>query len=175
VNANIACYPFAERVLRAPLLYVAIQKGQFNTVSFLLEKGADPNQPDGRGETPLMWAAQPEILELLLKKGADPNKHGLGYRNTPLIEAAAYGTTQTVSLLLAAGAAVNATNLNGATAFHRARTPEIAQMLITAGADPNLRDTQGETPVDIWASRGYTNVLTALSNETFRTTSRIRR
>jgi ankyrin repeat protein len=122
-----------------------------------------------------MWAAQPEILELLLKKGADPNKHGLGYRNTPLIEAAAYGTTQTVSLLLAAGAAVNATNLNGATAFHRARTPEIAQMLITAGADPNLRDTQGETPVDIWASRGYTNVLTALSNETFRTTSRIRR
>ena len=40
----------------------------------LLELGADPNQADGTGKTPLMYAAEfgPEHVKALLKAGADP-------------------------------------------------------------------------------------------------------
>src|SRR5262245_18779472 len=40
----------------APLLDLAIRRGQLETVDFLLEKGADPNLRDWHGHTPLEWA-----------------------------------------------------------------------------------------------------------------------
>jgi len=39
-----------------PLLDIAIFNGQPGTVDFLLKKGANPNQRDSRGYTPLGWA-----------------------------------------------------------------------------------------------------------------------
>ncbi len=41
----------------------------------LLRSGANPNAPDGSGQTPLMWAANYQsdsMIELLLQAGANP-------------------------------------------------------------------------------------------------------
>src|SRR5262245_47993809 len=53
VNATLNCYPFSEHFMHAPLLDAALENGQIETVGFLLKKGADPNLPDSRGNTPL--------------------------------------------------------------------------------------------------------------------------
>src|SRR6266496_1219783 len=68
----------------APLLDVAVSYGQLDTVEFLLKIGANPNQRDSRGHTPLDWTIgqiRDEVgndtrlqgLKLLLHAGADPN------------------------------------------------------------------------------------------------------
>jgi len=53
---------------------VAAFIGNENIVSYLLDKGADPNSTTQRGETPLHYAAragQPNIMRLLLDNGAE--------------------------------------------------------------------------------------------------------
>ena len=58
-------------------MHVAAFKGQTAVVGLLLEKGANVNQGDIDGFTPLHIAAQKgraEIVELLLAKGADANQ-----------------------------------------------------------------------------------------------------
>ena len=50
-----------------------IRKVYFKLIKLLIEKGADLNDQDKNGYTPLMWACKynhTEIIELLLDKGA---------------------------------------------------------------------------------------------------------
>lgn len=99
--------------------------GHWKVCDFLLERGADPNDPvPGTGESPLHCAlckaGRPYYLftvRLLLKAGADPNARTIAgsetdgfmrdVRNkgeTPLHRAAAYGSAEIVGLLLEHGA-----------------------------------------------------------------------
>jgi ankyrin repeat protein len=180
VNANINCYPFSERVERAPLLDVAVQNGQIETINFLLSNGANPNQVDFRGDPPIMWAigrvanhvspVSPEkhlqIFKMLLAAGASPNAPAASeYRYTPLIEAASLGQTQIVRELLAVGANVNGTNKIGQTALHLSgRHADVTKLLLLAGADPKAKDASGATPIDYMIRDGYTNALAVLTN-----------
>ena len=65
-----------------PQLDSAVRFGSPETVKFLLEAGAKPNERDSYGMTPLMYAASgnhPDAAELLLEHGADPqlkDSHG---------------------------------------------------------------------------------------------------
>ena len=59
----------------SPLLGTAVRFGNPETVKFLLEAGAKPNERDSYGMTPLMYAASgnyAEAAKLLLEHGADP-------------------------------------------------------------------------------------------------------
>jgi ankyrin repeat protein len=73
--------------------------------------------------------------------------------STPLHCATWKGQAEVVSLLLAAGADVNAENANehwGTTPLHaaaHANQAAIAQMLIDQGADVNAKDMEGRTPM----------------------------
>ena len=101
---------------------------------YLIESGADPNKPqDDTGETPLHAAlcksdrlAHDLVLKVLLKNGANPNcvtkpsmETGGFMRDcrtkaeTPLHRAAAFGTEETIQLLLDAGAKIDAKDMNG--------------------------------------------------------------
>ncbi len=56
-------------------LHSAALRGDLETARNLLDAGADVNEQDGRGRTPLHCAADansPEMIQLLLERGADP-------------------------------------------------------------------------------------------------------
>ena len=99
------------------------------TIQYLLEAGADPDELDTKGQTPLMVAADrndKESVDLLLAKKADVN-----------IQAGPYHWT---ALHMACGRAV---------ANHRPETLEIVQALLKAGADPNLKDSFGRSALQM--------------------------
>src|SRR5205823_10335493 len=54
VDALILIYRYGGHRC-APLLDVAIANARIEAVDFLLKKGANPNQRDAQGKTPLMW------------------------------------------------------------------------------------------------------------------------
>ena len=74
-----------------------------------------------------------ETLQDFLDKGANVNRRD--YNGvTALMSAAAFGRLDNVRFLLASGAAVNIKDRGGYTALQHARTPEMRQELLKAGA-----------------------------------------
>lgn len=110
--------------------------GHWRLCQFLIENGADANRPlPDTGESPLHAAlctthrlAHDLVMKVLLTAGANPNcvtkpavETGAFMRDcrtkaeTPLHRAAAFGTEETVQLLLEAGAVIDAKDMNGDT------------------------------------------------------------
>jgi ankyrin repeat protein len=108
--------------------------GHWRLCAYALESGADANAADAEtGETPLHAAlcttdrvARDVVLRVLLAAGADVNRATIPGRETggfmrdvrtrgetPLHRAAAFGTEETIALLLEAGAKVDARDVNG--------------------------------------------------------------
>lgn len=82
-------------------LIEAVKANNVAAVKELIESGADLNQQDEQGWTPLCWAAgkgDPEIVGLLIERGADPSKVGRDQR-TPYKIALAAGNAKVVMLL----------------------------------------------------------------------------
>jgi ankyrin repeat protein len=102
----------------------AIDMGDAPMVQFLLDSGADIQEKDLRGLTPLSRAVlsnYKDVVAVLLKAGADVNApDGLGL--TPLHYAAMadYGETGIVQELLAAGAKLDIKDPDGHTAYEMA-------------------------------------------------------
>lgn len=115
-------------------LNAAVFHGHWQLCQFLIEHGADVNRPlPDTGETPLHTAlcttnrpAYDLVVKVLLANGAKPNcvtkasaETGGFMRDcrtraeTPLHRAAAFGTEETIQLLLDAGAAIDAKDMNG--------------------------------------------------------------
>lgn len=92
----------------APLLSLALEKGNVDLAEALLEKGAGVEDSDDLGKTPIMYAAQSknaDLVHLLLEQGAkvtvaDP---AVG---TALCWAAAFGDEDSVVALIDAGAPI---------------------------------------------------------------------
>lgn len=95
-------------------LIEAAENGNFEAVKAAITAGADVNYTFRDGWTPLLSAANQisSIIDLLLAHGADPNvPSDRGY--TPLMRAAGLGKSETVRLLLAAGADKNMRDCDG--------------------------------------------------------------
>lgn len=129
-------------------------------IRILLAAGADPNQADSEGNTPLLNAMEYHCLALtqtLLKHGANPNlldesgKHPL----TKLLSLGLPPNNDTIPIidqLFSVGALVNRQDNFGATAMHHAgrwlNHAEVIERLLQKGADVNIRDEDGETIID---------------------------
>lgn len=116
----------------------------------LLAAGADPNICDYDGYTPLHMAATMgrdggDTVIALITAGADVNARD-SLRRTPL-HYAVEGDALTICALLVAGADVDARDCDGRSALHLAREMRVVNLLTGAGADIDLLDNSGMSPL----------------------------
>jgi ankyrin repeat protein len=163
-GANIAC---CDEEGRSALHYSAAN-GQLDIAAFLLQSGAAVEALDKDGATPLFLAAahgQAQLAELFVTSGAEINvvtKEG----TTPVLIAARKSHRETLKLLLDRGASANC----------RAKSPACTplyvtaiagdhlaiQYLLDAGADTEMGDGSGMTPLLGAVARGHIEATRAL-------------
>lgn len=129
----------------------------------LLARGANPDTADDSGQTALMAADEPEMIDLLLGANArvDPRD---GDGRTALHYAVQQYDREKTILLLAHGADINATTNAGETPFSIAVSygeSGLALMLLKAGADPMVRFTKNQNALEYILS----NDIDAESND----------
>lgn len=161
-------------------LMLAIKTGELPVVEMLVKAGANVNARESfHNQTALMWAAAApnnaaEMVKLLLSKGADFTPRALysdwpsqitsepraQYRPvgglTALLYAARSGCYDCVDALIAAGADVNRPTPEGVTPLMLALDNdhnEVAKLLLDRGANPDLWDWWGRTPLYIAIDR----------------------
>lgn len=143
----MCCAVIASAPAIASELTDALKARDVAQVHSLLATGADVNEKV-RGEYPLNIAAvfgPAELVTVLLDAGADierPDRNGL----RPLHNAVLSGHKDIVALLLKRGAAVNSRDNQGRTpllgfAASAGSNLGIAQILLAAGADPEIEET----------------------------------
>jgi ankyrin repeat protein len=110
-----------------PLLITAMSVGSRPASIALINAGADPNARDTTGKSVLSYAVylrQPEIIAALIAKDADlnaPSEAGDGGNPAPpIFMAIKSGDLEIVQQLVAAGANVNLLDAQGSTPLHRA-------------------------------------------------------
>mgnify|MGYP006082080637 FL=1 len=105
-----------------------------------------------RGSSPLTLAAyynNLEVVNYLIDKVDSIN--GTSKDGTPLMAAVVKGYIEVAKALIDAGANVNLSDANNATALHYAvmfNNKEITTLLVDAKADVNLKNNVGKTPLD---------------------------
>jgi ankyrin repeat protein len=107
-----------------PLLR-ALSGSQVQLAKFLVENGADVSMGNKWGQAPLiyaLWDRDPGMVQWLLDKGADPNtKDNTPFGYTSLHWSVRMGNQKLIELVLAAGADVNLKGSDGKTALQLAR------------------------------------------------------
>ena len=134
-----------------PLLHHALRKDRKEIAQFLVAKGADVNGKDKWGHTPLyygIWNKDADIVELLVDKGADVTIKDRRGR-TPVDWARQRDHTEVIDLLLSKKADISSALLSAAQNGDR----EFVEQLLDLGADVNVQDKLGLTPLHIAASR----------------------
>jgi uncharacterized protein len=134
-----------------------IQQGDRKAALEMIAAGADVNQTQPDGTTPLQWATyrvDRELVERLLRRGARANVVNK-YGASPLHEAVRVASPDLVAMLLEAGADANVANDDHQTALMlAARTGNVAvaELLVKAGADVNRRETFKDQSAVMWAA-----------------------
>ena len=122
-----------------PLMRAALT-GNLPVVKFLLEQGADPNQPIFFGGTVMNhYGLSAEVAELLIQAGADVNRpDDLGM--TPLMFACQDKNLPLIRLLLRRGASMQAVSVDDMTVWEYAQDPETIRFLEQeSGLVPGVR------------------------------------
>ena len=151
------------------LLLGAIKNDSTDALVELLARGVDVNQPitigDVIGLTALHLTVawnRLDMTTLLIEGGAKANAQFPRNRQTPLHFAARQGTRETALALIAAGAEIDATDLDGLTPLHVVArrmfedgAQGVGQLLVEKGANVNARTTSGLTPLHltVWQHR----------------------
>jgi len=126
--------------------------GDAREVQALLAQGADPNEMDGAGGSPLIAAARGgrvDVMRVLIKGGADVNRRDVRFSHwTPLVYAIHKRQDAAARLLLDSGADVDAAMDGGATPLIFAAAygeTAIVEDLLARGADPHRQTADGVT------------------------------
>lgn len=135
-------------------------------IAALGRAGADMNALEGGrydAATIAAVADDPETLAAALKAGNKPGNITSVWDGTALIAAAHLGHHRPIDLLIKAGAPLDHVNNLGWTALIEAvvlgdggeNHQKSLKLLLDAGADKNLADPQGKTPLDLARERGF--------------------
>jgi ankyrin repeat protein len=150
---------------RTPL-HVAAHAGQRDAMRALVKAGADPNAlDDDRYDIVTIAAVANDVptLRAALDLGGSARNVTSRYDGTALIAAAHLGHDEVVRMLIGAGAPLDHVNNLGWTALIEsivlgdggARHTASLQALIDAGANVNLADRGGTTPLALARARGH--------------------
>jgi ankyrin repeat protein len=159
---------------RTPL-HVAAYMKQPAAVRTLLKLGANPNALEiDRYDIVTIAAVRndTEMLKIALEGGAGARNVTSRYDGTALIAAAHLGQVEAVRILIDAKAPLNHVNNLGWTALMEAivlgngdaRHTATVKALVEAGADVNIADRQGTTPLQHARRRGYVEMARTLEN-----------
>ena len=157
---------------RTPL-HVAAHFGHQAAAQALLQGGANPNALDAQKYDIVTIAAVTNdlaMLKLALAGGTDPKAITSPYNGTALIAAAHLGHAEVVRVLIAAGAPLDHVNNLGWTALMESivlgnggkQHTDTLEALVKAGANPNIADRQGVTPLSHAKSRRYAEMMRIL-------------
>ncbi|RZA35675.1 MAG: ankyrin repeat domain-containing protein [Lysobacteraceae bacterium] len=152
-----------------PALVLAVREGAMRVFdALLLHPGIDLEAQAMNGNTALMMAAFKGNLraaEALLAKGAKVNRAGW----TALHYAAAGGSEDIARLLIARKALLNAVSPRESGAYTplmmaaREAQPGMVRLLLAAGADPALKNTEGLTASQIAERAGQAEIAAMIS------------
>jgi uncharacterized protein len=155
-------------------LTTAAYANDLDVARILVRAGADVNAKDATEQSPYLIATSevgddPALLELMLAGGADVDDKDRFF-GTGLIRAAERGHARIVRRLLRAGIGVDHVNRLGWTALleaivlgdGRKRHVETVRALVAGGADVNLPDGDGVTPLAHAQQRGYVAIARIL-------------
>lgn len=154
-------------------LHVAGHRGDREMALLLLQRGADANALDARAYDLVTVAAVRDdaaMVRLALANGGKAGNVTSPWRGTALIAAAHLGHVEPIRALIEAGAPLDHVNTLGWTALIEAivlgdggeRHAESLRLLVAAGANPNLPDRDGVTPLGLARARGYTAMMRIL-------------
>lgn len=153
-------------------LLIAAHANNVEMARALIAAGADVNAKDHIEDSPYLYAGaegRNEILRMTLEAGADL-KSTNRYGGTALIPAAHHGHPETVAILLRTRIDKDHINKLGWTALLEAvilgdggpTYARIVQMLVKAGANPNIADRSGVTPLAHARARNLTEIAKIL-------------
>lgn len=117
---------------------LASYNGHTKLVELLIDKGADVNMVDELTRNALMYASSgpfPNTVKVLLKAGADPNLTDDEQNWTPAMMAAAEGQL------------------------------EVLKVLVENGADLEMVDVDGESPLYFATRSGHTKVIDYIESQ----------
>ncbi len=157
---------------RTPLM-LAAYRGNVAIAKLLVDAGADLNALDNQRYDVLTISAvldDVDMLKFALGAGADAGLITSPYDGTALIAAAHLGHVDVVEALIAAGAPIDHVNNIGWTALIEsivlgdggANHQAVLAALVRAGADVNLADSSGITPLTLARRRGYSEMASVL-------------
>jgi hypothetical protein len=157
---------------RTPLHVAAFRK-QYAAARGLLAGGADPNALDRQKYDIVTIAAVANDLEMLkiaLDRGASAKSVTSPYAGTALIAAAHLGHADVVRMLIAAGTPLDHVNNLGWTALMESivlgdggrNHTDTLRALVDAGANVNLADRNGVTPLGQAKQRGFAEMAAIL-------------
>ncbi len=168
-------------------LYEAVEANDTERAIQLINSGSNVHyrtwagpvkKTDFIGENTLSVAILNKNLPLakaLLNAGADPNSLKDGYEDTAFYSAIEADLPEMVELLLKYKADVKTRNQSGWTPLHSAANRKngdrVVKMLLAAGADPNVYNSRGESPLALaqdLPDAAIVSTLTAASNATIR-------
>ena len=165
--------PNARDGHRRTPLHVAAYRSRLDAMRALVAAGADPNALEGDRYDIVTIAAVANdvpVLRRALELGASAKNVTSRYDGTALIAAAHLGHDEVVRILIRAGAPLDHVNNLGWTALIESivlgdgGTRHVATLaaLVEAGANVNLADRNGMTPLALARSRGYREMTAIL-------------
>ncbi len=129
-------------------------------LSLLIQAGAEVNDVSGGGDWPLKeacFAGDLDLVAFLLKQGVNPNLTSTG--ETALFSAVRSDSIECVTLLLDAGAEINAVDCDGWTCLWNVDSLPMAHLLLMRGADPSISDQCGGLPEDCYMQLAVSNLF----------------